>query len=242
MKKINLKKEKWNKENYQEYLEYLISLKNDSYKQFHSKLVTTKYEILGIPLPMQRKLASTISQGDAISFLDVAGSIYYEEVLIRGLVLSSLKDEDVVKKYLEEYRLLVDNWAINDSFCNSFKIVNLDKRNWFNYFANYLKEDNEFNKRMALVIFLNFYVEEVYLPDIFKLIDEIDSEAYYVNMAEAWLLCECFIKYRDETLNYLKNCKINTFTFKKTISKIKDSYRVSLEDKNYLSNLKRSAI
>lgn len=240
MKEISLKRNKWDKESYQNYIEYLKSLQNDSYKQFHSKLVTTKYEILGINLPTQRKIAKEICKGNITSFLDVAESNYYEEVLIRGLVLSNLKEKDIFKKYLEQYILLVDNWAINDSFCNSLKIIRDDKEYWFTYFSIYLKENNEFKMRIALVVFLNFYVEEIYLQTIFKLIDEIDSDAYYVNMAEAWLLCECFIKYRDETLNYLLKSKVNTFTFNKTISKINDSYRVSQEDKVYLSKLKRS--
>ena len=240
MKEISLKRDKWDQKSYQNYIDYLKSLKNDSYKQFHSKLVTTQYEILGINLPIQRKIAKEISKGNITSFLDVAKATYYEEVLIQGLVLANLKEKDIFKKYLEPYVLLVDNWAINDSFCNSLKIINYDKEYWFNYFTTYLKENNEFKRRIALVVFLNFYVEEIYLQVIFKLIDEIDSDVYYVNMAEAWLLCECFIKYRSETLNYLLKSKVNAFTFNKTISKIKDSYRVSQEDKKYLFSLKRS--
>ncbi len=58
-------------------------------------------------------------------------------------------------------------------------------------------------------------------------------------MGIAWLLCECFIKHREKTLTYLLKSNINTFTFNKTISKIKESYRVSSEDKIYLNTLKR---
>lgn len=64
-------------------------------------------------------------------------------------------------------------------------------------------------------------------------------DKYYVNMGIAWLLCECFIKHREKTLAYLLKSNINTFTFNKTISKIKESYRVSSEDKIYLNTLKR---
>ena len=51
----------WNKETYQEYINYLISIKEDKYKEFHSKLCFTKYEILGIRLPIIRKIAKEIS-------------------------------------------------------------------------------------------------------------------------------------------------------------------------------------
>lgn len=232
-----LKKEKWTKQNYQEYINYLISLKEDSYKEFNSKLIRTKYEILGIRMPILRKIAEYISRGDITSFLNNNKSNYYEEVMIKGLVLTKIATKDELLKYLDDYVLQIDNWGICDTFCNSLKIVNNEKYFWFNYFANYLTSSNEFKVRVGLVIFLNFYVDDNYLNQIFSWIDKTQFDKYYVNMAIAWLLCECFTKYRDETLKYLKKSKINSFTFSKTISKINDSYRISEEDKKIVKEI-----
>ncbi len=58
-------------------------------------------------------------------------------------------------------------------------------------------------------------------------------------MAEAWLICELYIKFPKETEKYLKNNKLNNFTQNKAISKIRDSYRISKEEKDYLNTLKR---
>ncbi len=232
-------KEKWNEKNYQEYVEHLKSLKDTKYKEFHSRLTTTKYEILGIRVPIQRKIATHIAKGDIESFLECCKSNYYEEVMIQGFVLGHIKEKEVLLKYLNSYVSLIDNWAINDGFCNSLKIVNLDKEFWFSYFSKYLKSPEEFKVRVGLIVFLSFYVEDKYLEKIFSLLDKIDVDKYYVNMGIAWLLCECFTKYRAITLNYLLKSKVNTFTFNKTISKIRDSYRVSKEDKEYLNSLKR---
>lgn len=234
-----LRKEKWNEEEYSKYIEYLKKLSDEAYKQFHSKLTTTKYEILGLRVPMQRKIAKEICKGDIVSFLECSKSNYYEEVMIKGFVLASIKDKERLLKYLDNYVSLIDNWAINDGFCNSLKIVSLDKKFWFSYFANYLKSSEEFRVRVGLIVFLSFYVEEEYLEKIFSLVDKITLDKYYVNMGIAWLLCECFTKYRDSTLNYLLKSKINTFTFNKTISKIRDSYRVLKEDKEFLNSLRR---
>ena len=82
-------------------------------------------------------------------------------------------------------------------------------------------------------------MEEKYLEEIFKLIDKIKLDKYYVNMGIAWLLCECFTKYPTETLNFLLKSQINTFTFNKTISKIRESFRVSNEMKKSLLKMKR---
>ncbi len=58
-------------------------------------------------------------------------------------------------------------------------------------------------------------------------------------MAMAWLLCEVFVKYPDITLKYFENNKLNKFTINKSISKIRDSYRVSKEIKDYILKFKK---
>ncbi len=59
-------------------------------------------------------------------------------------------------------------------------------------------------------------------------------------MANAWLLCECFIKQREKTLAFLEKNNINKFAINKAISKCRDSYRVSDKDKKKLLKYKKS--
>ena len=71
------------------------------------------------------------------------------------------------------------------------------------------------------------------------MINSINREEYYINMAIAWLVSVCFVKYRNKTFKYLKDNKLNKFTYNKSIQKIIESYRVSIEDKDVLRNMKR---
>ena len=78
-----------------------------------------------------------------------------------------------------------------------------------------------------------------YIDQIFSVIDTLkDEEEYYVNMAVAWLLCELMIKQRNKTLKYLDNHNLNKFTINKMISKCRDSFRISKEDKELLLKYK----
>ena len=78
-----------------------------------------------------------------------------------------------------------------------------------------------------------------YLDEIFNILNDFyNEEHYYVNMINSWLLCECFIKHRDETVKFLKTHKLNKFTINKAIQKCRDSYRVSIEDKEMLLKYK----
>ncbi len=58
-------------------------------------------------------------------------------------------------------------------------------------------------------------------------------------MAIAWLISMCYIKFKGRTLTYLKNNKLDDWTYNKAIQKIIESNRVSIEDKNLLRGMKR---
>ena len=48
----------WNIENYEDFLKYLNSIKEEKYKEFHEGLVlNSKYQMLGIRLPLMRNIA-----------------------------------------------------------------------------------------------------------------------------------------------------------------------------------------
>lgn len=230
----------WNKDKYKEFVSFLISLKDDKYRDFNSKLITTKYKMLGIRMPVLRKIAADIFKGDYKNYLRVAESNYFEEVMIKGFAIAKIKNIQELEQYFYSYIDLIDNWAINDSFCNSLKIVNKNKDYFMNVVTKLVNSSKEYYIRVGLIILLNFYVEEKYLPLIFNILDNITSDLYYVNMAEAWLICEAFTKYSNITLKYLDNNKLNKFTINKAISKIRDSYRVSNELKDYVLKYRRN--
>ena len=66
-----------------------------------------------------------------------------------------------------------------------------------------------------------------------------NRDEYYIKMAIAWLLAECFVKYPDETFGYLKQSNLEKWTFNKALSKICDSYRVPSEAKQQVKLLRK---
>ena len=97
----------------------------------------------------------------------------------------------------------------------------------------------EFISRVGLVIIMSHFVNEKNLQTIYETLNKIESDKFYINMAEAWLVCELYIKFPKETFEFLHNNKLNKFTQNKAISKIHDSYRVSKEDKEILNQLRK---
>jgi len=233
------KKTIWNEEKYQLFLTELQKQENKKYRDFHSRLTTTRYPILGINVPKCRKIAKQIIKTDIPSFLKQTKDNYYEEVLIEGFVIASIKEEELFFPTLEQYLPKIDNWAICDSFCNSVQIVSENSKKYLPYWLSLLKQKEPFTIRMGLIILLSFYIEEQYLSTIFQAIDNIKSNHYYVNMGCAWLLAEMYITFPELTEEYLKKAKIDDFTINKAISKIRDSYRVTKEQKDEMLKYKR---
>lgn len=229
----------WNEENYEKFIEYLISLQDINYKKFHSSLVlNSKYEIIGIRMPIMRKIAKNISKSNIKDFFQYAQDKYYEEVMIQGLIISHIKEEKEFYEHFKTYINKIDNWAICDSFCDSIKIIRKYEEKYFKYAIEYALNKEEFISRAGIVMILNHFINEKNLDIIFDVLNRIESDKFYINMAEAWLLCEMYIKFPKETMIFLKRNNLNKFTQNKAISKIHDSYRISEEEKALLKNFR----
>ena len=235
---MDLEKINWHKD-YHKFIEYLKSIREESYKEFSEKITFTKYEILGIRLPKLRSIAKEIKRGDYRTFLNRKNSTYYEEVMLHLLVLASMKEVEECMLYFDDAINLIDNWALCDTFCNSLKLVAKNKEYFLKVIEKLLKNKEVYHIRVGLILLLCYYVEEPYLDFIVNALDNIQSEEYYVNMAMAWLVCEIFIKEESFGLHYLEHNHLNKFTINKSISKIRDSYRVSKEMKDYILKFKK---
>ena len=231
----------WNKKSYKAFIEYLISIKDSKYKEFHSSIVlNSKYEMIGIRVPIMKDIAKKIAKTSNIEdFLEYAQDRFYEEVMIQGLVISHIKDEKLFYKYFKKHINKIDNWALCDTFCSAIKIVEKYEDKYFKEAVDMSLSDKEFISRIGLIIILSHFVSEKNLDTIFEVLNKIKSDLFYINMAEAWLICELYINYPKETIKFIKKNKLNKFTQNKAISKIHDSYRVSKEEKEVLKSYRK---
>lgn len=224
-------KQEWTKEVYQQWLESLQRYSDDKYRMFSEKLIFTKYPMLGIRTPILTQVVKSILMTDIYQFLQQTTYQYYEEVMIEGFVIASFKDPKVQIAYLDTYISKIDNWALCDMVISRMKLVKKYPEIYFEWLQTLLKNNNEFYKRFGYVLLLNYYVEDIYLDKIFELCNAYASSDYYVQMAIAWLLSYCYLQDKDKTLSYLKHNQLDTFTCRKAVQKIRESLRISKEEK-----------
>lgn len=219
----------------------LLSKQDIKYQKFQTGLCPGINNIIGIQTPKIKEIAKRlIKEYELKDIYNEIDTEYYEEIMIKGLLIAYSKEEfHEIKKYIQDFIPLINNWAICDTFCSSLKITKKYKKEMRDLILNYKDTNKEYELRFMIVMILNYYTEEVYLKENFKIFDEIKNNQYYVEMAISWALSISLIKYYNETINYLKNSKISTFTYNKTISKACDSYRINKEIKQELRKMRK---
>ncbi len=226
--------------NRKEIQEELFKLQDKKYKEFHSSLCPGIANIIGIRVPVLRKFAKQMLKTKDYNSILKFNPKYYEEAMLQGMIIG-LKKEDIsiIKKDIENFVPKIDNWAVCDTFCSGLKIIKKYPEDFWKFLEKYLKSNKEFEIRFAIVIILNYYINEKYLSNVLEILNNIRHEGYYVKMAVAWAVSICYIKYPKITMEFLKDCNLDNFTYNKSIQKIIESYRVKNEDKEILKKMKR---
>src|SRR5574344_2943275 len=106
---MELIKDKWTKEDIEEFQKYLSTFKNDIHREWSENLLKTSLPVLCMKTKEINDIASKIYKGNYLSFLDLMIWEYYENTAINGCLINKLKDFDVIKKYLDIYSKRADN-------------------------------------------------------------------------------------------------------------------------------------
>ncbi|MGI5825579.1 MAG: DNA alkylation repair protein [Bacillota bacterium] len=218
----------------------LHNLAESDYKEFNLKIVPTKKEVLGVRLPALRKLAKEIAKDGWRRFLQEAEDDIYEEQMLQGLVVAYIKtDFSEHLRLIAEFVPKIENWAVCDSVCGTMKFVKKHREEFLHFLQPYLTSDKEFELRFGVVMLMNYYLDEKYIDTVLQIYDGINSEKYYVQMAVAWGISVCFVKFQEQTMDYLWNNSLDDFTYNKSLQKITDSLRVDRKTKEIIKSMKR---
>ncbi len=232
---MRLNRDRWDETAVVEYEEYLLSLGKGKEKgEWEQRIVNTSLPCIAVPSEEIERIAREIFKGNYGSFLDVAPKNNYSEVAVIGKLISRIKDFDEFSSALELYGKTVDNWAGTD-------ILKFNKKRFserlFELGKDYLYRPLTFERRIGLRIMFSFIDDEHIDYIFFTAVRLREEKEYYVNMCLAWLLAECVVKSRDKTMTFLESAELSEFVLRKTVSKCRDSYRVSEEDKTALKKL-----
>ena len=223
---------------------YLLSLHDDRLLEFEQSLNMSIDGIkqIGIRMSLLRKYAKELSEKYELDYLiNNIDEEYYEELMLKGIIIGCYKylSFDRLEYYIKKFVPKIYDWGICDTFVVSLKIIKRYLDDVWRLVNNYLRSNNEFEVRFALVVLLNYYLNDDYIDKIYLIVDSINLDKYYVKMANAWLISYMLVKYFDRTINYLKVSKVDNWTYNKAIQKGIESYRLNNEQKEIIRKMKR---
>lgn len=227
------------KEVIQKVQQDLFTMQDLKYRDFHAKLMPTvdKDSVIGVRVPMLRAYTKKFGKTEeAKQFLEILPHQYYEENNLHGLLIDQMKDYELCIEELIRFLPYINNWATCDIL--SVKAVKGHLDSYIKNIYQWLESDYTYTIRFGINMLMRYYLEEEFKIEYPEKVAAIRSEEYYVNMVRAWYFATALAKKYDQVLPFLEEQKMDVWTHNKTIQKAIESYRITLEQKEYLRTLK----
>ncbi|MDE7216067.1 MAG: DNA alkylation repair protein [Clostridia bacterium] len=206
---------------------------DEEYRKFHSRLTRSKYFLNGVRVPVLRAYGKTLAKRDDVTDFLQSKSECYEAVMLKGIALSYIlkKGEDNFD-LLEDFLLEIDDWAVCDVSCGGLKRKDPF---YFNKCISYAKSQHIWTARWGIVAFMTNFCDRT--EELRQIAYNIVAKDYYIDMALAWLIQVLCVKNREVAEELLASEKISDTVKKMAVRKIKDSFRISEQDKKYFAVL-----
>lgn len=218
----------------------LFNMQDKKYKEFHSSLSPNVDNIIGIRVPVLRNYAKKLLKQHKQEEFKI-GDKYYEELLLQGMIIglqNRVSIENIIVK-VNKFVPKINSWGVCDTFCAGLKITKKYQKEMFRVIERYLKSNKEYELRFAIVMLLDYYINDEYIDTVLKILNTIKLDKYYVQMANAWAISICLVKYYEKTVKFLEGCNLDNFTYNKAIQKAIESYRITDKQKEDLRKMKR---
>ena len=147
--------------------EELFLLTEEDYRRFQKKLLPDHCELIGVRLPALRKIAKRIAKEDYLLFLTQGPEDYFEEKMLKGMVIGYLNPEkaglDSVLESINIFIPKIDNWSVCDSFCSGLKYAKVYPEQFWTFILSKLTASDAFTLRFGVVMLLFYYIDKAHI-------------------------------------------------------------------------------
>ena len=219
--------------------ERLAAFADEKYRDFQSKLVPNipKETVLGVRTPDMRKIAKEIKgTEEANAFLVQLPHEYYEENLVHFFLIAEIRDFDECVKAVETFLPYVDCWPVCDQ--SSPKTFARSHERLLPLIKKWIGSKHVYTARFGIRMLMNEFLGDDFRPEYLEWVASVKGEDYYIKMMVAWYFGTALAKRYDESVVFIEERRLDSWTHKKAIQKAIESYRVSDEHKDYLKTLR----
>lgn len=223
-----------------DYRKSIDEFSEPEYARFSSKLLPGVEDVRGVRIPRLKELARRIVAEDDWRSILGDDMTCFEERFLRGLVIATAPMDAGERISLTEGFLAhVDNWSVCDGFCQYWHVSPGSEDEVWDYFGSLMKTGDPWRMRVSLIMRMTHFKDRASTLMLIEDVLDNDHPEYYYRMGAAWTFSFCFIRERDAALEALESGRMELWTHNKSIQKIRESFRVSPEDKALVNGLKR---
>lgn len=226
---------------YRDFCCFLQEMGNEEKAEFEKRIVNTTFPIYGLYSDQKDALVNYLKKHDQKAIFSYPGESY-EVLYLQGRLIAVGKTSPEEKmRRLYSWLSSVDNWALTDSVMKGVRIKDSELQLWYSFIDDLVTQEGEFFVRFGVILLLSYFLTDDWIDRVFMLLKTVRTGRYYIDMAMAWLCATTLIRYKEKTLDFLKNAKnLNAFTVKKTFQKARESFRISDADKAEYAGYQRS--
>ncbi len=219
--------------------ERLAESGSEKYRVFQGKLVPhiPKETILGVKTPDMRKIAKEIKgTTEAEEFLADLPHKYYEENLVHFFLIAMIRDFDECARAVETFLPYVDCWPVCDQ--SSPKAFSKNHEKLLPLIQKWIRSQHVYTVRFGIRMLMNEFLGEDFRPEYLEWVANVTGKDYYIRMMIAWFFATALAKKYEESVIFIEDRRLDSWTHKKAIQKAVESYRISDEHKDYLKTLR----
>lgn len=219
----------------EEIQKQLFELQDMAYRDFHSRLMPDidKETVIGIRVPVLRKYAKSIVETElAEKFIKELPHCYYEENNLHMMLITGIKDYEKCLSEIERFLPYIDNWATCDF--PAPKCFENHKEDLLPVIKRWIASSETYTIRYGIGMLMRLYLDADFDPEYVRIVAEVKSDEYYVNMMIAWYMATALAKQWDAVIPYIEEHRMSDWVHRKTIQKAVESYRITDEQKRYL--------
>ena len=223
----------------EEIRQALVSMQDEKYRDFQSKLIPTVSagKVIGVRTPDLRQYARQLAKRQDIHiFLEELPHHYFDENQLHAFIISGMKDYKLCIEHVNRFLPYVDNWATCDQM--SPKVFKKHRPELLEEIKAWIRSNETYTIRFGIGMLMEHYLDEDFNSDYPEMVAGLRSDAYYVNMMIAWYFATALAKQYEIILPYIEHQKLDVWTHNKAIQKAVESYRITPDQKEYLKSLK----
>ena len=217
----------------------LFALQDVVYGDFQAKLMPTvsRETVIGVRTPELRKCAKVLAREKNITkFLQDLPHTYFEENQLHAFILCEMKDYEECMQELNLFLPYIDNWATCDQL--SPKVFRLHRKELLKQIKVWLDSEQTYTIRYGIGMLMTHFLDAEFEIQYAEMVAEVQSEEYYVRMMIAWYFATALAKQYEAVVPFIEQRRLDTWTHKKTIQKAVESYRITIEKKEYLKRFR----